>query len=183
MGPGYPDSAAFAGLQPKADPNVRVFSGASGALVRSFIPFEQGYWGGVHLAVGHIDADSKAEMIVSKANGDLRTDAAFNRVFVDPFRRSEVSIFQDAGPGPLERISNFVAYPHFGGSVRMAAVDQVFRTLDADETYAGPALITGAGPGGGAHVRQLTDELALLDEFFAYRPDFLGGLFLAGSVR
>jgi hypothetical protein len=46
-----------------------------------------------------------------------------------------------------------------------------------------PALITGPGPRGGPHLKLLTDELALLDEFYAYNPWVLRGIFVAGSVR
>jgi hypothetical protein len=183
MGPGYGDDSERSGFRLMAQPEVRVFSGASGLMIRSFRPFEPGYRGGVHLSVGHFDADGKVEIIVGKANGDGRTDAAFNAFHVDPFRRSDVSIFQDVGPGPLNPLRNFVAYPHYAGSVRVAAVDQVFRDLDSDDDYLGPALITGPGPHGGPHLKLLTDELALLDEFYAYNPWFCGGIFVAGSVR
>jgi hypothetical protein len=61
-------------------------------------------------------------------------------------------------------------------------VDGVFRDFDSGEDYLGPALITGVGPGGGPHLKLLADDLSVLDEFFAYHPDFLGGFFVAGSV-
>lgn len=80
--------------------------------------------------------------------------------------------------GPREIILN--AYPGFGGSVRIALVDLAFS--------ANPGLITGAGPGGGPHVKVFQtaplppDSLALtaIDDFFAYDPLFGGGVWVAG---
>jgi hypothetical protein len=178
MGPGFGDDSERPGFKFMAQPEVRVFSGASAALIRSFVPFESGYRGGVHLSVGHFTSDARVEIIVGKANGDLRTDGAFNQLHVDPFRRSEVSVFQD-GPAGVTRIINFVAYPGFGGSVRVAAIGPLAR----ENGFVGPALLTGAGPGGGPHVKLSSAQLNLLDEFFAYEGDFLGGLFLAGSLE
>jgi hypothetical protein len=182
MGPGYGDDSERSGFSLLAQPEVRVFSGPEAVTIRSFLPFESGYRGGVHLSVGHFDEDAKVEIIVGKANGDARTDAAFDRVHIDPFRRSEVSVFQDVGPGPLNLLKNFVAYPHFPGSVRVAAIDRVFRDFDPEDDYLGPALLTAPGRGGGPHVKLFADDLSLLDELFAYDELFGGGVFVAGSV-
>ena len=81
----------------------------------------------------------------------------------------------------MNHLADQQAYPGFGGSVRVAAVEEVFRDLTVGADYLGPAIITGAGPGGGPHVKLRDKSLALLDEFFSYNSEFTGGLWVAGS--
>ena len=66
--------------------------------------------------------------------------------------------------------------------MRVAALDNVFRDLAGGDDYDGLALITGAGPGGGPQVRLRSDDLAVLDSFFAYEQTFFGGIFVAAYV-
>ncbi len=90
-----------------------------------------------------------------------------------------------AGGGPHVRVLSgadgsqlhgFFAYaPSFLGGVRVAAVD-----ADGD----GRAdIVTGAGPGGGPHVRILSGrDRSVLASQFAYDPAFTGGVFVAGDL-
>lgn len=167
---------------------MRVFSGLDGHLLRSFVPFEPGYQGGVHLAAAHIGDSQLAEIIVSKANGDARTDAAFDLRHIDPFRRSEVALFRYRDAAPPVRLASLESYPSFGGSVRVAVVDEVFKEFDPDthdDDYLGLGLFTGAGPGGGPHAKLFAEgsPATILDEFFAFDPGFRGGIFVAASSR
>jgi hypothetical protein len=77
-------------------------------------------------------------------------------------------------------LDDFYAYsPVFSGGVQVAAT-----VLNAD----GAAdIVTGAGPGGGPHVRifdgrtgqQLTQST--VDSFFPFAPPFSGGVFVGGQ--
>jgi hypothetical protein len=64
--------------------------------------------------------------------------------------------------------------PAFLGGVRVAAGD-VNGDGRAD-------IVTGAGPGGGPHVKVFSGaNLSLLHSFFAYTPAFTGGVFVAAG--
>jgi hypothetical protein len=75
-------------------------------------------------------------------------------------------------------VRDFFAYdPAFTGGVRVALGD-----VNGDGI---PDLVTGAGPGGGPHVRVFDGATgAVIQEFFAYAPGFTGGVFVdARDVR
>src|SRR5262249_43530670 len=66
-------------------------------------------------------------------------------------------------------IREFMAYsPYFNGGAYVAAGD-----MNGDQKA---DIITGAGPGGGPHVKVVSGaDLSLLDSFMAYSPYFNGG--------
>jgi len=76
--------------------------------------------------------------------------------------------------GRVERF-NFLAYDAaFTGGVRVAMAD-----VNADGVV---DIITGAGPGGGPHVKVFSGvDGLLLKSFMAYSIDFRGGIFVAGA--
>lgn len=51
------------GAGPGGGPHVRVFDGGSNQLLRSFLAFSSGFNGGVRVAAGDVDGDSKADII------------------------------------------------------------------------------------------------------------------------
>jgi FG-GAP repeat len=78
----------------------------------------------------------------------------------------------------LSVIFSFFAYdPTFFGGVTVAAGD-----VNGDNRA---DIITGAGPGGGPHVKAFSGaDLSLLSNFFAYGAGFRGGVFVgAGDVN
>jgi len=138
-----------------ASAEVRVFDGRTGLLISDFTAYPASSVTGVHVAAGDLDADGDAEIIVGPEAGAA----------------PEVRVFN--GDGTL-RLS-FDAYdPAFFGGVYVAAGD-----VDGD----GRAdIVTGAGPGGGPHVKVFSGvDLHELRSFFAYVPQFAGGVRVAAG--
>ena len=50
-------------------PHVKVFDGATGAEVRSFYAYDQGFAGGVFVAAGDVNGDGTADVIVGSGEG------------------------------------------------------------------------------------------------------------------
>jgi hypothetical protein len=153
-GDGIPDIITAPGAS--GGPDIRVFDGVTGQLVREFMAYNPAFLGGVYVAVGDVQGTGV---------GDIITGA-------------------DAGGGPhvevfngqnLSVIYSFMAYnPGFTGGVRVAAGD-VNGDGFAD-------IITGAGPGGGPHVEVFSGkDLSVLQSFMAYNVGFTGGVYVAAG--
>src|SRR6185436_11554509 len=52
-----------------AQPHVKVFSGSSGAEIRSFFAYTPGFFGGVFVAAGDVDGDGLADIITGADAG------------------------------------------------------------------------------------------------------------------
>jgi glucose/arabinose dehydrogenase len=153
-GDGVADIVTGAG--PGGGPHVQVFDGATGAVLRSFFAYPAGFTGGVFVAAGDVNGDGVADIVTGAGPGG----------------GPHVQVF-DGAMGAVLR--SFFAYiPTFTGGVRVAA---------ADLTGDGLAeVVTGPGPGGGPHVRVFDGATgAPLADFFAYDPDFRGGVFVTTS--
>jgi hypothetical protein len=153
-GDGFADIITGAG--PGGGPHVRVFNGATGAEIRGFFAYNPAFTGGVFVAGGDVNADGAADVITGAGPGGGPHVKAFS------------------GATGAE-IRSFFAYdPAFTGGVRVGGAD-----LNSD----GAAdIITGAGPGGGPHVKAFDGVTgALLQSFFADDAAFTGGIFVAGA--
>jgi large repetitive protein len=174
-------------------PHVRVFSGADLSELASFFAYDTEFGGGVNVATGDVDGDGLADIITGAGIGGGPDVKAFSGANLselasffafDPAFLGGVSVaagdldgdgFSDiiAGAGPgggpdvrivsgadLSELTSFFAYdPAFGGGVNVATGD-----LNGDGRT---DLITGAGPGGGPHVRIFSGvDLSELDSFF-----------------
>jgi autotransporter-associated beta strand protein len=139
-------------------PHVKVFSGATGGELMSFFVYDAAFAGGVFVAAGDVDDDGFADIITGAGAGG----------------GPHVKVFSGQTGAVL---ASFFAYDAaFAGGVRVASGD-----LDGD----GHAdVITGAGAGGGPHVRAFSgDTGAERLSFFAYDPAFAGGVYVsAGDV-
>jgi hypothetical protein len=155
-GDGKADIITAAG--PGGGPQVIVFSGADGSVLRSFFAYDPNFGGGVHVAAGDINGDGKADILTGAGPGG----------------GPQVTVFSGADGTVLQ--SYFAYDPRFSGGVRVAAM----RDSDGDNPTQGE-IVTAPGSGGGPHV-QVRDGATLneLISFFAYDPTFTGGVFVDG---
>jgi hypothetical protein len=153
-GDGIDDVVVAAG--PGGGPEVKVYDGATWDVVRDFFAYDPGFRGGVNVAVGDVNGDQKADLVVGTGVGG----------------GPDVKVFDGATGGLLD---SFFAYePSFRGGVNVAAGD-----LNGD----GRAdVVTGTGVGGGPRVQAfdgVTD--APLVDFFAYDPGVRNGVTVAAG--
>jgi len=135
-------------------PLVRVF-GADGSVRGGFYAYPSGFSGGARVAVGRV---------TGRANADIITGAG-------PGGGPHVRIFDTGG----NELGGFFAYSSgFTGGVYVASGDVV-------PGNAGDEIVTGAGPGGGPHVRVFSRTGQDLGGFFAYSPGFTGGVRVAAG--
>jgi serralysin len=146
------DVSGITGAASAGAPHVRVFDLDRNVVVFDFFAYDTSFLGGVFVSAGDVDGNGRADIITGAGQGG----------------GSHVKVFSGQD---LSLIHTFFAYPGFFGGVRVAAND-----LNGDGR---DDIITGAGPGGGPHVRAFDGQtLAQLDSFFAYSAFFTGGVFV-----
>ncbi len=144
------------GAGPGSPPIVQVFDRQTGTLRYSFYAYAANFLGGVNVAVGDVLGDGNEYIVTAPGVGGGPNVKVFN-----------------ASTGALVR--SFFAYqPTFSGGVNVAVAD-----VNGD----GAAdIITGAGPGGGPHVKVFSGkDNSVLASFFAYNPGYTGGVTVAGG--
>ncbi len=147
------------GAGPGGGPHVRVFTGATGGQLAtalgSFFAYGAGFTGGVWVGAGDVNGDGRADVITGAGAGGGPHVKAFS------------------GLNGMELHSFFPYGLGFTGGVRVAAAD-----VNGDGK---DDIITGAGPGGGPHVRVFDGMTGQpIRGFFAYES-FTGGIFVAGA--
>ena len=197
-------SAIYAvGADAGAEPVVGVYD-AGGGLLRSFTAYEADFTGGVRVAVGDVDGDGRPEVVTAAGTGG----GPLVKVF-DPDSGSLVGSFFAYDPGfrggvnvAVGRLGGRAAIvtgagvgggPHvqvffdLSGTAAMSffAYDASFRNGvsvavgDVLGTGSGQ-IVTGAGVGGGPHVRVFDGVTAAEQRsFFAYDGGFRGGVAVA----
>lgn len=143
----------IAGAGDGGAPHIRIFND-KGILIGTFFAFDENFRGGVHVTTGDLDGNGQDEIIVGAGNGGA----------------PQIRIFNDKG----KVLGQFFAYDlGFRGGVYVATGD-----VDGDGV---DEIITGAGNGGGPHVRVFTDTGTVLGQFFAYDEGFRGGVRVAAG--
>lgn len=141
-------------------PHVRVFSGLNQQVLTEFLAYDPFFTGGVHVAAGNVDGSGFAEILTAPAAGG----------------GPHVRLFNGQTGQPLNHpAGNFFAYsPAFFGGVYIATADV---NLDGRSD-----IITGAGVGGGPHVRVFSGFNGTeLNSFFAYDLRFTAGVRVSTS--
>ena len=163
-GDGFPDVVVAAG--PGGGPNVKVLDGKTGDPIPgplgSFFAYDPAFAGGVEVTAADVDGDSFPDLITGAGVGG----AAHVQVF---------------GGRDGSLLASYLSFDlAFRGGVSVAA---------ADFTGDGKAeVVTGAGPGGGPHVKvldALTGEVVPgpLGSFFAFDGDAPGGVAVAADWK
>ncbi len=157
-GDGVPDIITSPG--PGLSPNIRVWDGKTHALVQQFMAYVPSFVGGVYIAAGDTNGDGHADIITGADAGG----------------GPHVKVFSGIDGSLLQSYYAYAAT--FVGGVRVAAGD-VNGDGKAD-------VVTGAGAGGGPHVRVFdgTNSANVLQSFMAYDTGFRGGVYVtAGDMN
>jgi autotransporter-associated beta strand protein len=151
------------GAGPGGGPHVKVFDGSTLIETNSFFAYDASFRGGVYVAGGHFKQG------VNNFFGFVTGAGAGGGPHVKVF----------AGAFGVNNLANeFFAYDaSFHGGVRVATGDVNGDGIDD--------IITGAGPGGGPHVKVFDGTNSnLLRSFFAYPANFTGGVYVsAGDIN
>jgi hypothetical protein len=154
-GDGILDIITAAG--PTGGSHIKVYHGATFAVIRDFFAYS-GFFGGVFVAAGDVNNDGFADIITGPDAGG----GSHVRVFSGQNSTNLFDLFPVYGGG-------------FLGGVRVASGDINGDGFDD--------VITGAGPGGGAHVRIFNGQnsgATVLVDFVTYLG-FTGGLYVASG--
>jgi len=137
--------------QSGAEPMVKIFD-RDGKLEKQFLAFNKDYRNGLSVRVGDVDKDGKIDIVI----------APHEKIM------PKVKIFD--GAGKLK--TSILAYTaDFEGGVNIALGD-----INKDGQL---EIITGAGPGGGPHVKAFSYNGTKLVDIFAYASNFSGGVNVA----
>ncbi len=150
------ESIIVTGSGTGAAPLVHVLDGDTRAKKMDLMAFDPGFLGGVRVAAADLDGDGVNDVIAAAG----------------PRGSPHVRVFSGSDGHEL---ASFIAYDAgFSGGVFVAAED-----INGD----GRAdIITGAGPGGGPHVRAFSGlDFTELAGFFAYDAAFSGGVTVAAG--
>jgi hypothetical protein len=141
---------------PGAAPHVKVFDGSTGAVLRSFFAYDPGFTGGLYVAAGDFNGDGFADVVTGAGAGG----------------GPHVQVFSGRD---FTQLANFMVYdPSFTGGIALAVGDFTGDGIDD--------LATGAGPGGGPHVKVYRGgDYFQVANFFAYDLGLRDGIWVAAG--
>ena len=151
---GVADIIAGAGFG--GGPAIAILNSQTGEVMETFFAFDPAFTGGVFVAVQDVNNDGILDVIASAGPGG----------------GPEVRIFDGSN---LNVLRSFFAYAEdFSGGVSVASID-----FNNDGIL---DLVTGAGPGGGPHVKVFDGATnAIISQWYAYATDFTGGVYVAAG--
>jgi hypothetical protein len=149
-------------------------------VLAQFFAYNPTFPGGVFVAAGDFNGDGRAEIVTGPdvGGGPHVRVLQFVRAGDPDFVPGVTNIYNNVRNFSSDIVSlpaNFNAYdPNFHGGVRVAVGD-----VDGDGR---PDIVTGAGIGGGPHVKVFSGANgAVFRSFLAYAPNFLGGVYVAAG--
>lgn len=198
-----------AGAGPGGTPHVRLFE-RNGDKIGTFHAYDENFRGGVDVAAGDLDGDGIDEIITGPGAGGGPHVKMFNKdgtsyvvegffaftpsfsggvnvaaADIDNDGKDEIIVGAGSGGGPHVRVFESDGTPLGDG---FFAYDAGFRSgvdvtaTDGTGSQQG-SVITGAGPGGGPHVKVFSPEGELREDFYAYDEGFMGGVRVsAGAI-
>lgn len=138
-------------------PNIRVFDGATGVLIKSFMAFDAGYSSGVNIATGDVNGDGYSD-IIAATNGGTRGQ-------VKVFSGRDYTVLPQFGANP---------YGIYAGAIQVAAGDTNRDGL--------AEVITTAKALDKTDVRVWSGQTgALLTNFLAQVSSYTSGVFVASA--
>lgn len=156
-GDGVPDISVVTGVG--AVPAVKVFNGANNSVIYSFLAFDQGFAGGLSVAMGDINADGRSDIMV----GTLTAS-------------SHIKIYSGAN---LTLLKSFITFgAGYTGGVNLAAGDytgdgRADVIVGAGVNSSRVVVLNVAGAGTGTFTQ--------LASFFAFASNLPGGVFVASA--
>ena len=150
---GTPDIIASMGAG--GSPLIRAFDGSNPSnKLLEFMAYDQAFTGGVFVAIGDLGNDGILDIVTGAGNSGGPHVKIFNSI-------------------TGAETSSFMAYDiNFRGGVSVAVGD-----IDGSGFA---AIVTGAGQGGGPHVKVFSGtDHSLIKQFMAYASTFTGGVYVA----
>ena len=146
----------IAGAGPGGGSAVAILDSQTGQQIASFFAYDPQFTGGVFVSARDVNNDGILDIITGAGAGG----------------GPHVKVFDGSN---LNEIRSFFAYDQtFTGGVSVAAID-----LNGDNIL---DLVTGAGPGGGPHVKVFDGATnSIISQWFAYPVSFTGGVYVAAG--
>lgn len=170
-------------------PRVQVFNVITGERVADFLAYENTFTGGVTAAVGDVNADNQADLIVGAGvGGGPRVRIIDGRSFSGGFNIPRAPVDGISQVFDLSVMADFFAFEDTQRGGTNVGTGNFIGATNSD-------VVIGAGPGGGPRVRIL-DGAAIANQgrlftsntlgdtvanFFAFEPSFRNGVTVAAS--
>ena len=204
-GDGFADIVT--GPDQDAGPNVKVFSGATGAEIRSFFAYSTGFTGGVRVAAGDVNGDGFADIITATGVGGGPHVKVFSGVtgteiysffaYAPSFTggvyvaagdlngdgRADIVTTPGSGTSEVRAFNGATGAQFISFSAYTPVITGGVRVAAGDVDGDGLAeILTVPGPGAGSQVRIFDSvTLAERDSFYAYTRSFSDGVFIGAS--